>query len=369
MTRLQVIKFMQRNVTLYSGVMTIGQLLHHGVTTEWDPGLGWEIQRQQGYQRAPLPRHIRGISEFLRREGTPLLPTNALLATRNSEYGELKFTPVDGDLGYLEIPESRHLFIVDYQHRFKGFMRAITDLGQKDLCDVTIPVTILSDASLIEEMKQFYLINNKQKRVDTDLALTLMNALAADSTEEELANLVGPGNKYRIRATRLVIKIAQLNSGPWADKIQEPNVPPTAIQTATIKSFVDSLRPIISIRSPIHKYSDDRILDIVMAIWDGVLDLWPEWRASSDQHIIQAAIGLFVMHRVASGLLIPTMLSSGNYSAGSVTAMLSPLKGEFMCQNFWRVGGPARVYSSGSGHKELAENIIDLALSKVSPNP
>ena len=258
------------------------------------------------------------------------MPTNALLASRNTVYGELDFTPVAGDLGYLEVPEGRSLFVVDYQHRWRGFLHAIDDLKRTALRKVMIPVTILSDTPPFEEMKQFYLINNKQKRVNTDLALTLMHAMSSESTEEELANLVGPGNKYRIRATRLVIRITQLNSGPWFGKIQEPNVPPTSSQIATIKSFVDSLRPIISIRSPIHRFSDGDLLNIILSVWTGVLDLWPEWKTDSDQYGIQRAVGLFVIHRVARQLLIPKMLSSGDRSAGLVTKTLSPIQRRFV---------------------------------------
>ena len=366
MTRIQVVRFKQQGFTLYSGVMAVEQLMGLAITTEWDPGLRWELDGQ-GYQRAPIPRHYRGIAAFLRREENPLLPTNALLASRNTEYGDLEFTPVDGDLGYLEVPESRSLFVVDYQHRWRGFKYAIDILGQTALRGVMIPVTILSDVPLIEEMKQFYLINNKQKRVDTDLALTLMQAMSSDSTEEELANLVGPGYKYRIRATRLVIQIAQLDSGPWAGKIQEPNVQSTPDQTASIKSFVDSLRPIVSTRSPVYDFSDDDLVNIVMSIWTGVLDLWPEWNTNSDQYVIQGAIGLFVIHRVARELLVPRMLSSGDRSAALVTTTLASQKEDLLSWEFWRTRGRAGAYSSGSGQKELAERIVHSARLDTSP--
>ncbi len=314
-----------------------------------------------------MPTHYLGIASFLRREKDPLLPTNALLASRNTDYGELEFRPIEGDLGYLEVPENRSLFVVDYQHRWRGFKHAVEVLGQTDLRGVMIPVTILSDTDITEEVKQFYLINNKQKRVDTDLALTLMQAMSSASTEEELANLVGPGNKYRIRATRLVVQIAQLASGAWAGKIQEPNVESTPTQTASIKSFVDSLRPIVSTRSPVHLFSDDNLVDIITSVWTGVLDLWPKWNENSDQYVIQGAVGLFVIHRIARELLIPMMLLSSDRSSGLVTKTLSPQKGELLSRDFWRIGGRAGTYSSGSGQKDLAETIVRSVLSGVGP--
>ena len=356
MTRIQVVRFKQAGYTLYSGMMTIGQLMDHAMTTEWDPGLGWTLDGQ-GYQRAPEETHWRRIGAFLRREGDPLLPTNALLASRNKEYGELQFDLVTDDIGYLEIPDSRQLFVVDYQHRWRGFRHAIEDLKVTSLRDVKIPVTILSDASVIEETKQFFLINNKQKRVDTDLALTLINALSSESSEEELANLVGPGNRYRIRGTRLVIRIAQEGTGPWVGKIEEPNGSRNPNQIASIKSFVDSLRPIVGTRSPVHNYTDDAVLEIILSVWAGVLDLWSEWKDNSARYTVQRTTGLFVFHRIASQVLIPKMIREKDYSPQLVTSTLS--KGTpLLFKDYWRTGGTAGTYSSGAGQRELAEQII-----------
>lgn len=357
MTRIQVVKFRQQGCTLYSGMMTVRQLIDHAITTEWDPGLGWDLEGQ-GYQRAPIRDHWRRIGTFLQREIDPLLPTNALLASRDATYGKLEFAPVDGDLGHLEIPEHRNLFVIDYQHRWRGFLHAIEDLNVTVLNDVMIPVTILSDVSLFEEMKQFYLINNKQKRLDADLALTLMQAMSSESTEEELANLVGPGNRYRIRATRLVVRIAQLDQGPWVNKIQEPNNAFASSPIATVKSFVDSLRPIVSTRSPIHNSSDDEILDIILSVWNGVLDLCPEWTMEPNLYAIQRPIGLFVIHRVARNLLIPRMLSAGDRSPVFVTRTLSQV-GTLLSRDFWRTGGAIGTYSSGAGQGNLAARIVN----------
>ena len=355
-TRLQVVRFKQADFTLYTGVMTVRQLMDHAITTEWNPGLGWVLEGQ-GYQRAPEERHWRGIGTFLQREEDPLLPNNALLASRDRDYGDLQFIEIENDLGYLEVPDNRSLFIVDYQHRWRGFKHAIENLHATPLLDVRIPVTIMSDTTHFEETKQFFLLNNKQKRVDTDLALTLINAMAADSSEEELSNLVGPSNKYRIRATRIVVRIAQMDSGPWAGKIEEPNGPRNPLQIASIKSFVDSLRPIVSVRSQVRNFSDDDLLELLTSIWQGVIDLFPEWETNFQRFNVQRTIGLFVFHRVASQLLIPKMLTVNDRSSQMVTTTLNGVR-PWLDQDFWRIGGRVGSYSSGSGQRDLAEQIV-----------
>ena len=360
MTQIDVVRFKQHGYTLFSGVMTVGQLMDHAVPTEWDPEIGWDENRlaEQGYQRAPVDKHWRSIGGFLSKEQNPLLPTHALLASRNADFGILKFTPLQGALGHLEIPEHRRLFLVDYQHRWRGFRYAIEEMGMHILREVEIPVTILADTPLYEEMKQFYLINNKQKRVDTDLALTLIHSMAAEATEEELANLVGAGNRFRIRATRLVVRFLQTEIGPWAGRIQEPNMDAQDDQTASIKSFVDSLRPIVSTRSIVHKYSDDDVFELVEAVWDGILDLYQDWEASNSQYAVQRSVGLFVFHRVAAAYLIPEMVHSDDWSREYVSFLLSEGKSERLSRDFWRVGGGIGAFSSGAGQTQLAQLIV-----------
>ena len=178
--------------------------------------MGWDLDKQ-GYQRAPNQKHYSRIAEFLREEGDPLLPTSALLAAREGEYGLLDFAPYDNaqpDVGKLRIPHERLLFIVDYQHRWRGIKDAVERLKCGNLLDFQVPVIIMADVSRYEEIRQFYLINSKQKRVNTDLGLALLQTMAPQASEKELMNFVGPGNKYRIRATRLTFKIAGKTQGP-----------------------------------------------------------------------------------------------------------------------------------------------------------
>ena len=227
-----VIRIIQQNKTLYIGKMTGKQILDKCITTEWDPDLGWDLKRQ-GYQRAPNEKHYSRIASFLKVEGDPLLPTSALLAARESEYGQLDYLSYDNsqpDIGVLKIPEVRLLFIVDYQHRWRGIKHAVEKFNSNNLFDFQIPVIIMADVSKYEEIRQFYLINSKQKRVDTDLGLALLQTMATQANEKELMNFVGPGNKYRIRATRLTFIIAAQSVGSWVGKIVDPNMIATGNQ-------------------------------------------------------------------------------------------------------------------------------------------
>lgn len=353
---------MQRGITLYLGKIKAGDLLDIGVLTEWDPDLGWDLETQ-GYQRAPIRRHFLSIARFLASDADPLMPTSALLSAREQDYGILHFKAggnnADPDFGVLTIPEGRQIFIVDYQHRWRGLQEAIKEMGAEELRNFQIPFVLMADARRYEEIKQFYLINNKQKRVDTDLALALMETLAGEADESELLNLVGTGNKYKIRAGRLTFRIAALDSGVWVDRLQEPNNPkPNAVVAP--KSFVDSLRTAIGTRSPVRGRTDDELIQILSDYWSGIESILPIAFQNPQDYLIQKALGVFVMHRVATVKVFEQCQRTNDFTPGNIAAILQPARREYLSDSFWRARGPIGAFSSGSGQAELARRIVDL---------
>ena len=352
------IKMTQQGKTLYLGQMTCREIIDTCITTEWDPSLGWDLDRQ-GYQRAPVEKHYMRIARFLKDEGDPLLPTSALISAREHEYGSLSFVAYDEvrpNVGKVVIPEGRLLFIVDYQHRWRGLKYAVENLNNDNLLSFQVPVIIMANVSRYEEIRQFYLINSKQKRVDTDLGLALLQTMATQADEKELMNFVGPGNKYRIRATRLTFNIAAKTEGPWASRIMDPNMTVTDNQVVSVKSFVDSLKPILVRTSPIHARTDDELIQIILDYWSGIEQLIPNVFASPRNYSIQRAIGVFVMHRVASKKVLRTCLEQNDTSPTKVAEILG--KSKYLNEDTWKVGGPVSAYSSASGQKEFADMII-----------
>jgi len=355
-----VIRITQQGKKIYIGKMTGSQILDWCTTTEWDSDLGWDLTKQ-GYQRAPNEKHYTRIGNFLREEVDPLLPTSALLAAREDEYGVLEFVAYDNaypDIGNIVMHKPRHLYIVDYQHRWRGIKYAVENLKCNNLLNFQVPVIIMADVLRYEEIRQFYLINSKQKRVDTDLGLALLQTMASQASEEELMNFVGPGNRYRIRATRLTFKIASKTKGPWAGKIIDPNMIPTVNQVVSIKSFVDSLRPILSRTSPVHMKTDEEIIQIILDYWSGIAQLMPNTFSYPKDYTIQGAVGVFVMHRVAAKKVFHDCALQNDMSSSKVAQILKKAEVQYMNEHFWKVSGVTKQYSSGSGVQELAGMII-----------
>ena len=359
------IRITQQGHKIYIGRMTAGEIIGWCITTEWDPDLGWDLEKQ-GYQRKPIEKHYKRIANFLREEGDPLLPTSALISARETERGVLDFVPYDKaipDIGRLIIPKARELFIVDYQHRWRGLTYAIEDLKCSNLLNFQVPVIIMADVSIYEEIRQFYLINSKQKRVDTDLGLALLQTMSKQATEEELMNFVGPGNRYRIRATRLTFAIAGKDKGPWAGKIMDPNMEVTGNQLVSIKSFVDSLQPVLSRTSPVYMKTDDELIQIILDYWSGIEQLMPNAFSSPRNYSIQRAVGVFIMHRVAAKKVFDICIQENDLSPTKVAQILGKVKTQYLSEDFWKVGGVTKQYSSASGVKELADNIMEVLKS------
>jgi len=355
-----VIRIMQQGRKIYIGKMRGEEILDSCVMTEWNPDLGWDLDRQ-GYQRAPIRKHYMRIAHFLKEEGDPLLPTSALLAAREERYGLLEFIPYNDalpDVGKIMLPKERQLFIVDYQHRWRGIKFAIEDLKFNGLLNFQVPVIIMADVEMYEEIRQFYLINSKQKRVDTDLGLALLQTMATEASEKELMNFVGPGNKYRIRATRLTFSVAAKTEGAWVGKIMDPNMIATGSQVVSIKSFVDSLRPVLTRTSPAHMKTDSELVQIILDYWSGIGQLMPNAFASPRAYSIQRAIGVFVMHRVAAKKVLKTCMQQNDTSPAMVAEVLEKAKTQYLNEGTWELGGFVKTYSSSSGQKELADMII-----------
>lgn len=366
--KLPALKMQQSGKVIYLTQMTAGQLDSCAYTAEWDPDLKWDIERQ-GFQRAPVRMHYQAIGHFLSQWPDPFMPTAALLSAQESEQGKLRFTRAKKDdtgLGILDIPEGRQLLILDYQHRLRGLRYAIEELGTSQLSEFIMPVIIVRDIPRYEEIRQFYLINSKQRRIDTDLALALLQTLAGNVSEQELYELVGPGKRYRIRGTRLTFKLAAQTRGPWAGRIKQPHDLPQPRAVIKVKSFVDSLAPVLSKRASCSRLDDAPLLKTLNDFWLAISDIVPDAFKEPASFQIQRTVGVYAFHLVFARRIYPNCESRGKVSKEAFRKELAPARADFINANFWRTGGPASVYVGSSGYRELFRLILDKIPDKTS---
>jgi hypothetical protein len=84
----------------------------------------------------------------------------------------------------------------------------------------------------------------------------------------------------------------------------------------------------------------------------------PNAFSSPKKYSIQGAIWVFVMHRVAAKKVFEICRQQNNFSPNNIVNILNKAKSQYLSEHFWAVGGPAKAYSSASGHKELALQIM-----------
>lgn len=360
MIRIPAVRFRQSDVTLYVGNMRASDLCKLGVIESWDYEKGWDIEAQ-GYQRESYVKHYKAIAGFLKDTPNALLPTSILLSARTREQGELNFDviseSIDHSLGYLEIPDTYTVYVVDGQHRMQGFMYAIDHFKEDRLRDFLLPVVVLCDADKIEELSQFHLINDRQKRISTNLALALLGTVVEDRPSVA-AMLVGLRGVWKMKAIMIVIA---LNEGTerenvWAAKISLPNEPRGPAVAATLASFVNSLQPFFSATYP-HELSNLQLREYLIRFWSALNAIIPNAFRSPRDYVIQRTTGVYSLNRVAAELA----KQRSKLLKASSTELEPFLRANkiHMSDNMWTRGGTlAQGYRGHARFRDLADEIL-----------
>ena len=160
----------------YSVSIRASDLVHHSFVDFYDDKTG------QGYQRRETLRDRRGreIAQYIERCIKQNLPPRLFEMTANArEAKKVTFDPLDEKdrLGilYINNPTERFFSIIDGGTRLLGIQNALSQSIIDE--ETTFDVRLFVDLTVAEEVAQFLLINEKQKRVRTDLSLRLVQKL------------------------------------------------------------------------------------------------------------------------------------------------------------------------------------------------
>jgi len=359
--KIPVIRFQQADRTLYVGKMSASDLYTIGVIDSWDPAKGWDVE-VQGYQRKSYEDHYKGIGRFLSDNPDALLPTSILLSARTRERGVLQFEPAGDDsdhtFGYLVVPDGRLLYVVDGQHRMLGFDDAIRERGQAGLKDYLLPVVVLGDADKVEELCQFHLINDRQRRIATSLALALLGTVVHD--QPSIAKmLVGPRSMWKMRAISVTIALNEDRDvrNVWVNRIGLPNEPRGTTYAVSLAAFVKSLGPFFAKGYP-HKLTNAELGDYLVRFWAALRAILPRPFQSPKEYVIQKTTGVGSLNRVAAELArqrkdVLTATSDG------IEPYLRANE-ERMKDSVWVSRGPlAQEFRGDARFRDLADEILE----------
>ena len=180
----------------------------------------------------------------------------------------------DGLLGILSIEapdQGNWLSIIDGGTRSLGIENALTNgiISPEDTFDVRVFIGL----SMAEEIAQFLLINEKQKRVRTDLSIRVVQRKLDEDTltpdERRILETVVPdSDTWKFQASRIAGTLNESSDSPWRGLIQMPNDSVTG--PVKLQSFSQSLKPILThenVKTRLDKLVDEGTLGQLRQHW------------------------------------------------------------------------------------------------------
>lgn len=308
----------------------------------WDPR---RTGRWKGYQRGLVHKKIRNLARYLERDDATL-PVAGLLNVRQKA---LKFSGGHNHKaasGELVIPDDTRLWVVDMQHRLEGIKTAHSEGFLKDFL---VPVLITEGLTAIREAAQFYIINTRSRRMGVDLTRRLL------IEHDEIKDLTDV-REWELKAVQIAIRLnRRLNDNPWYGRIREPEAERSTQHIATEKSFVPSLRWLLT--APRAKRKSASALSKFLArFWEGIRINMPEPFRQPRSYLIQKTPGYMAFHRLAP--IIYRKHPKG--SATSYAKVFRHLNASGFGARFWERKNLKGAKRYGTGQGAYATLALDL---------
>jgi len=350
---LKLIKITQgTDGAIYSGKITVAQLLASYKIDVFSPN------NQMGYQRELDEKRARKFASFLKEEISegrkPAIPTSILLSYRK------KITGTNTDYGIEAVfNDDDRLYIVDGQHRTNGFKFAIEQYGLNDLLKFELPIVIFENPVLVNEVKQFLLINNNMKKVRTDLARELMIKLKRTGGMD-----IPENEKDAITATNITKLLNSSANSPWVHKLSGPGDSADGHYLNTQLSMANSIKATVLKHPATNRMSAETLCRELSKYWTAWEKLMPEAfdHETYKNYLITKNNGFVTLHHVFSHIYSHLKHVKGiNEPTVEDYQKIIKKAGDVSELEYWeREDGDAKLFGGGfGGFKNFAKDIID----------
>ena len=310
-----------------------------------------------GYQRKANQSRIKKLSKLLA-ESKVTIPTAILGNIRKPLEKVIKFDSSGKSIVNLNSP----IMIIDGQHRVASFAEVYNNpdfygIDQKKFGEIKLFISLLWNATLQEEINQFYVVNSNAKSIPV-------------GNRQELEAYIGSGDDLISELVDLTWELDKTEE--WKGKIKFPNSSSGLIPNSGI---VSSLKSVFN-DSNLKKLSFKEKLDLISAVWIGVKEVLPGCFKNPEKYTLQKGIGVNTIHGLIPDIFADILTSNGmtfdkksiqdpfdsnvwkkylkplaKYEDNDQTGEANTVVGE----EFWRVGktGGAGQYSSGQGRSVL----------------
>ena len=358
-------------------------------------------QTGTGFQRHESNRPTRGraIAEYIRRCARDEVQPKLFELTANARVGkpwcECENSCACTGWTYEHLDEKGTLGILSFHpNREKGWL-SLTDGGTRALGleialsrgdldeERTIDVRIFPNLTLAQEISQFLLINDNQKKVRTDLGLRVVQRSLDEGTltEDEvkaLQTVVPDTESWKFAASRIASEMNTANDSPWQNRIQMPN---DTTRSTTLQSFFTSLAPILkdpdiylTIEQMIEagqltSDSTEFVNHILKNFWNAVALANPRANNEPETNVLWAPIGSSACH-IALAAILKTILDSStpDLTTDNFKAMMSgstiedydywyTKKGKQKDDTYPKEKGDATIMTGASNYKRLGKQL------------
>ena len=317
----------------YSASIPVGVLVSNAFVDYYSDATG------EGYQRNETVRAARAreVQDYIRRCIDAGIPPKLFELTINARLSpdDCTFEPVDDQntLGILtfDAEGNRWLSVTDGGTRLEGLRNALAH----GIIDDHHPVDarVFVGLEIGEEVAQFLLINEKQKRVRTDLSLRVVQrkldeGLLSDHELKALTTVVPDTDAWRYEASRIASHLNSADDSPWKGLIQMPNDHVT--RPVKLQAFLTSLKPLLTneeltailahmeqagqlMTGGARATMTDFLSRVIKNFWSAVAEVTPGAHAEPYTTVLWGSIGASASHAALAPILA-TILQSSNPS-------------------------------------------------------
>ena len=291
--KLKVLRLEQKGVPVYLSILPA----HVLVDEERARVDRWSPSNPKGYQRPVLDRRANEAALYLiKADGW--FPTSILISIRE----EAKFEEpkkINGfEEGFLNIQDSSILWIIDGQHRVEGLRRAI-EKGSQELKDYQVPVAIVLNTNVFDEMRMFYIVNTRAKSVPGDIADRLLQQSLEKKGElwlkESESSTRSQKAFLQARATNIVDYLID-NCPVWKDFVAVPGAVKPHHLAIKQHTLVSSLLEGALKDHSVERLDDKSIGSLLNSYWQALAAAFPEAFSEPENYSIRRTTGLYSLH-------------------------------------------------------------------------
>ena len=373
----------------------VGELVSDSFVDFYNEKTGTGFQRNESNRQA----RGRGVAEYIRRCARDNVDPKLFELTANARVGrpwcEYENDCTSSGWSYDHLDDKGTLgFLSFYPKKDKGWL-SLTDGGTRELGleialsrgdldeEWTIDVRVFPNLTLAQEISQFLLINDHQKKVRTDLGLrvvqrSLDEGNLSDDEIKTLQTVVPDTESWKFAASRIASEMNTASDSPWQNRIQMPSDPP---RSTTLQSFFTSLSPIL--KDPDIQLSIDQMIkagqvttdstefvnQILKNFWNAVVEVNPRADDEPETNVLWAPIGSSACH-IALAAILKTILdgSTPDLTIENFKGMMEgsaaqdydfwyTKRGKYQADTYPKEKGDATIMTGASNYKRLGRQL------------